>query len=69
MKGGGGDKEKNTVRYARLDFWLLLCVFQVKPEKLFTPEYSTGAMLNVLEGLSPDTTGCFFAYDGSRIEF
>ena len=41
----------------------------VKPEKLFTPEYSTGAMLDVLDSLSMEDTGGFYAYDGSRIEF
>ena len=41
----------------------------VRPEKLFTTEYSAGAMLDVLEGLGPQDTGGFFAYDGSRIEF
>jgi len=41
----------------------------VKPEKLFTPEFSTGAMLDVLDNLTPDDSGCFFAYDGSRIEY
>ena len=41
----------------------------VKPEKLFTPDYSASAMLDVLEKLTPDDTGSFFAYDGSRIEF
>ena len=41
----------------------------VKPEKLFTTEYSTGAMLDVLDSLTPEDSGRFFAYDGSRIEF
>ena len=41
----------------------------VKPEKLFTPEYSASSMLDVLEKLTPEDTGSFFAYDGSRIEF
>ena len=41
----------------------------VVPEKLFTAEYSAGAMLDVLDGLGTDDSGSFFAYDGSRIEF
>ena len=41
----------------------------VVPEKLFTAEYSTGAMLDVLDSLGTDDSGSFFAYDGSRIEF
>ena len=41
----------------------------VAPEKLFTPEYSTGAMLDVIDGLGTDDSGSFFAFDGSRIEF
>ena len=41
----------------------------VKPEKLFTPEYSAGAMLDVLDGLQEADTGGFFAFDGSKIEF
>ena len=41
----------------------------VKPEKLFTAEYSAGAMLDVLDGLRETDSGAFFAYDGSRIEF
>ena len=41
----------------------------VKPEKLFTTEFSTGSMLDVLEGLTLEDTGKFFAFDGSPIEF
>ena len=41
----------------------------VKPEKLFTPQYSAGSMLDVIEGLKPEDTGRFFAYDGSPIEY
>merc|ERR1719453_679082 len=36
----------------------------VKPEKLFTAEYSAGAMLDVLDGLTETDSGSFFAYDG-----
>jgi NAD(P)-dependent dehydrogenase (short-subunit alcohol dehydrogenase family) len=41
----------------------------VKPEKLFTPEYSAGCLLDVLDGLEPEGNGGFYAFDGSRIEF
>ena len=41
----------------------------VRADKLFTSEYSTGCMLDVLQGLRPQDSGGFFAYDGSRIEF
>lgn len=41
----------------------------VKPEKLFTADYSAGAMLDVLTGLEIGDSGKFFAYDGSPIEF
>lgn len=33
----------------------------------FTPEHSALQMLNVIDGLSPQQTGSFFAYDGSEI--
>lgn len=41
----------------------------VRPEKLFTPDYSAGAMLDVLTGLTMEDSGKFFAYDGSLIEY
>ena len=41
----------------------------IKPEKLFTPEFSTNSMLDVLDKLSPEDSGGFFAYDGSKIEY
>jgi len=41
----------------------------VRPEKLFTAEYSAGSMLDVMQGLSLEDSGSFYAYDGSRIEF
>lgn len=41
----------------------------VRPEKLFTAEFTAGALLDVLEGLSLEDSGGFFAYDGSPIEF
>ena len=41
----------------------------VKPEKLFSPAYSAGSMLDVLQGLKPEDSGKFFAFDGSLIEY
>lgn len=38
-------------------------------DKLFTPEQSAGYLLNVVDGLTKDDTGGFFAWDGSRIEY
>ncbi|ANU07911.1 SDR family NAD(P)-dependent oxidoreductase [Paraurantiacibacter namhicola] len=35
--------------------------------KLFTPEKSAGAMLDVLDGLGPQDSGGHFAWDGQRI--
>jgi NAD(P)-dependent dehydrogenase (short-subunit alcohol dehydrogenase family) len=35
--------------------------------KLFTPEYSAGKLLKVLDNLSPDQTGKCFAWDGKEI--
>ncbi|GGY53912.1 SDR family NAD(P)-dependent oxidoreductase [Parvularcula lutaonensis] len=37
--------------------------------KLFTPEYSTGEMLKVLDSLQPEQSGNCFDYSGKRIEF
>jgi NAD(P)-dependent dehydrogenase (short-subunit alcohol dehydrogenase family) len=37
--------------------------------KLFTPDYSAEALLNVLDGLTPSDSGNLFAWDGQRIEF
>ncbi len=37
--------------------------------QLFTVDYSTGSMLDVLDGLGLEDSGKFFAYDGSPIEF
>ncbi|EOD34527.1 hypothetical protein EMIHUDRAFT_71357 [Emiliania huxleyi CCMP1516] len=41
----------------------------VRPEKLFTVEYSTASMLDVLDGLSPSDSGAFFDYAGARVEY
>ena len=35
--------------------------------KLFTPEFSAGAMLDVLDGLSAGDTGKVFAWDGAAV--
>ena len=37
------------------------------PRRLFTAEYTAGMLLDVLEGLAPEDSGGFFAYDGSAI--
>ncbi len=42
---------------------------RVPTEKLFTPAQSAGYLLDVIEGLGPEDTGGFFAWDGSRIDY
>ena len=39
----------------------------VKPEKLFTGEYSAGQLLNVIDTLQPEHSGRIYAWDGSEI--
>ena len=39
------------------------------PHRLFTTEYTAGMLLDVLEGLTPEDSGGFFAYDGSEIDW
>jgi NAD(P)-dependent dehydrogenase (short-subunit alcohol dehydrogenase family) len=39
----------------------------VQPGKLFTPDYSAGRLLDVLDGLTPDDSGGVFAWDGTRV--
>lgn len=39
----------------------------VAPEKLFSPERAARQILQVLDGLTPDDTGSFFAWDGQPI--
>ena len=39
----------------------------VKPEKLFSPEYSVGMMMDVINRLDLNQTGQCFAYDGTII--
>jgi NAD(P)-dependent dehydrogenase (short-subunit alcohol dehydrogenase family) len=39
----------------------------VPEEKLFTPERSAAALMQVMDGLSPEDSGGFFAWDGAKI--
>ena len=41
----------------------------VAAEKLFTPSYAADRLLDVLNGLAPQDSGGFYAYDGARIPF
>ena len=41
----------------------------VAENKLFTPDYAAGRMLDVLAGLTPEDSGHLFAWDGERIAF
>lgn len=41
----------------------------VAPAKLFTAAFSAGAMLEVIDRLTPAQSGGFFAWDGSEIPF
>jgi len=42
---------------------------RVPAEKLFTPEIAAAHLLGVIDGLGPDDTGGFLAWDGSRITY
>ena len=42
---------------------------RVPEGKLFEPARSAGYLLDVIDGLAPEDTGGFFAWDGSRIEY
>lgn len=42
---------------------------RVEPPKLFSPPFSAGKLLQVIDSLEPDDSGSFFAYDNSRIDF
>ena len=42
---------------------------RVPPGKLFTPEVAAAHLLRVIDGLTPEDTGGFFAGDGSRITY
>lgn len=39
----------------------------VKPEKLFTPAYTVSQMLAIVDSMTEDLSGGFYAFDGSRI--
>ena len=39
----------------------------VAPERLFTPELSASALMRVLDGLTPEASGGFYAWDGAEI--
>lgn len=39
----------------------------VAPERLFTPEVSAAALMRVLDGLTPEGSGGFYAWDGAEI--
>lgn len=39
------------------------------PEKLFTPEQSASYLLTVIDKLTPEDSGGFFAWDGQKIEY
>ena len=41
----------------------------VLPEKLFTPAFAAERLLSVIEGLTPEHTGQFLAWDGQDIPF
>ncbi len=41
----------------------------VPDDKLFTPEFAAGRLLAVLDGVTSDDSGSFFAWDGARIEY
>jgi NAD(P)-dependent dehydrogenase (short-subunit alcohol dehydrogenase family) len=41
----------------------------VRPEKLFTPSYSAGQMLHVIDGFSVEDSGNFYAWDGLQIPY
>mmetsp|Transcript_16882 Transcript_16882/g.21680 ORF Transcript_16882/g.21680 Transcript_16882/m.21680 type:complete len:344 (+) Transcript_16882:61-1092(+) len=39
----------------------------VKPEKLFTPQFTVTSLMNVVDSLEEKNTGGFYAYDGTSI--
>lgn len=41
----------------------------VKPEKLFSPDYVASCLLKLVEQLNAEQSGKFFAYDGSEIDW
>ena len=42
---------------------------RVPDGKLFEPQRSAGYLLDVIDGLNPEDSGGFFAWDGSRIDY
>ncbi len=42
---------------------------RVAPAKRFTPAFSAGALLGVIDGLTPADSGGFFAWDGAAVPF
>lgn len=42
---------------------------RVKPGQLFAPQKSARHLLDVIDGLEPEDTGGFFAWDGARIDY
>ena len=42
---------------------------RVPAEKLFTPDVAAAHLLRVIDGLTPDDSGGFFAWDGSRVKY
>lgn len=41
----------------------------VKPDMLFDASFSANQLLDIIDGLTPELSGGFFAWDGSKIEF
>jgi NAD(P)-dependent dehydrogenase (short-subunit alcohol dehydrogenase family) len=41
----------------------------VPDKKLFTPDYATEQMLNVIDSIKPSDSGSLFAFDGEKISF
>lgn len=39
----------------------------VKPEKLFTTDYTVSQVLGIVDSMTEELSGGFFAFDGSRI--
>lgn len=40
----------------------------IKPEKIFTPQFSVSKIFEIFENVTVDQTGCCFAWDGSVIQ-
>ena len=41
----------------------------IPKEKLFSPEYSAQLLLKIIDNITLDESGSFFAYDGQKIPF